>query len=785
MNKSFKEHIVAFLFWIYDTFRGATGRIFDFTGKWRTQDDQRNRQWFHDFKGDKRNLERLIKWGLLVFTIISFSIIIFVKRPQPQSSYTSITEVNRGIISPSRNLDSSDDNLSLLEFDFEINDIPPLEKESSNDILTEILREDLSDVEREDLRERVSDLPGTRQDRAKREALLDPETPEVIRRIIRDDLRLDSDGMARTISDAYISSDRAKREAAVIVSDPSSQRDVANYLTEYLRNRLSSDEEDNLAFLRFGIPLSDHAVRDAAISLLATRDANDLEDALTLTDYLRMKDTASRQRAIDVLQRHFPELADRLFNENFPPNRAMRIAKELEDLLRGEVGKLLEEGYTLEESLFRSLLDQKGISLDEYDLLKSASRDTRDKNLIYDNLFEGYRLPSTIQVKGNEDAIARLAMTVGNPEIRDILERLLRGEDLSDEEILALKKYLAEHDPQLFIDLFGRHAYEMFKLQELLSDRDIQERVRGAIDLARDLGYHREAELLDRLLAGEDLTEEELEQVARFLSEHDGELYEDLFGDTEMLVDSTGRVLSRSELEALRRLRERGAEGSRRQRQRTRTRRAPSEENGFVNYEGLAGAIGEERMFTADQSFRAMLDTHVVLSDQEGSINYRYQLTLYDDLITRRGKMVAPRGSVITGLLNSGNVNFDTKIMSITTQVVSVHDRDIPINFMVGSGDGAMGVRGQVWDHKEKKWVGMVVTSFGAGITDTMNQIIQRDLVFEQDVITIPTAMPSIFLGGVTEVLTKISEDIGQELQNAPRFFQVEPQTPVILYPGL
>lgn len=783
-GKDFKGHLASFMLWIYSWWKKITSSIFNATDKNLSDGDGLSRQWFRKWSGDRKSLEKLIKNILIGLAICFFAVTAILKIPKGKNEYSNVRSETSGIIPPSRGLEENKEkSLDLVTLDLDAN-LPPLEVEEAPkvNLVDKLLSGTLEDFEKEELDRQLQEnkIPGTRLENLKRASLLDDRTPEYLRKIIRDNLTYGDDGtLTNLIADASVSPDKVKRKAADIVANPESDRDLANFLTEYLRNRLSGDQESILELLRMDLADSDRVLRDAAIVLAASGDESKISDSDKIVEFLRRRNEQSRAAAMEALGRHYPGLKDMYFNAQYPPNRILEMAKIIGDELNSERGKLNRAGYPNEEGIFGRVLGQEKIDLGEYDKLKNASRATRDQNKIYDSLFDGTRLPNNINVKGNEEAIARLALSVDDPEIRGILEKLLRGEDLTPEEIAKLKAYLAEHDPELFIKLFGKHAYDMYRIGQLLNNKDIQEGLGNAIDLARSLGFYREAELLDRLRAGEDLTAEELEEVARFLEENDPELFKKLFQDVEFYVDSTGRRLTRAEIEALEKIR-----AGREKAKSIERVMFLGDKKDFAAYASQSSIIGEERLFTADQSFRAMLNTHIVLSDKETSISYRFQLTLYDDMITRKGQLVAPKGSIITGVINSSGVNFDTKIMNMNVTTVSVHDRDIPLNMIVGSGDGAMGVRGQVWDHKERKFVGMLVTSFGAGISDVASKIVARDFTVSENTITIPTAMPSVLLGGVTETLNKISEQIGQDLQNAPRFFQVPSGTPVVLFPG-
>jgi hypothetical protein len=788
-NKGFKGHVVSFFIWIYKSFKNILNGIFGFFDKKLTKGNSETRQWFSWYIGDKKDLEKILKWSIFLVTTIVFVTIGIFKVDIGKKDYELQEGINSDIIDASRTIDNSGegqlDTMSI-SFEEELQEIEEEEDNVSDNLLRKMMDDELSDSEADLLRSDIEDgkVSGTRRENQKRLALLDDGTPEYLRKIIRDNLKYgDDSSFSTTIADAAVSSDKSKRKAAEIVANPDSDSSLANFLSRYLNNKLSSEDRDRIAeLLRMNVSGVDEPVRNAALLLAASEKEQDQKDSLTLADYLRRKNAESRKRAIEILKKHFPDLADALFNSAYPPNKIREMAKMRLSELMSQKGKLAEEGHQGEEGIFSRILGDKSITLGEYDSLKGASRDTKDKNKIYKDLFGEYELPTDINVKGNEEALARHALDTDDPEIRRIIEKLLRGEELTEEEMLKLKDYLLENDPELFKKLFGEHAYQMHKLKDLLKNRELRDKVSSAIDRARSLGFYEEAELLDRMLAGEDLSEEDLRRLKDYLAENESELFNELFGEEEYYVDSTGRKLTREELEALERIREGLIDGE----SDVASERVMfiGEDRSYSSYSSQTEELGVESVFTADQSFKTVLKTHVILSDKESSINYRYELVLVEDMISKKGKLIAPKGSSIIGVINSGGVNFDTRVMSMNASVVSLHDRDIPVNFTAGSGDGVMGVRGQVWDYKERKFVGMIVSALGAGIAETANQIIQRDFILEQDNVTIPAAMPSILLGGATEVLTKISEQVGQDLQNAPRFFQVMPGTPVILYPG-
>jgi succinate dehydrogenase flavin-adding protein (antitoxin of CptAB toxin-antitoxin module) len=381
-------------------------------------------------------------------------------------------------------------------------------------------------------------------------------------------------------------------------------------------------------------------------------------------------------------------------------------------------------------------------------------------------------------------AASRKARELGNPEIASLLDKLLRGEKLTPEELAALKAWLKENDPDLYKKLFGDSD-----LINLKSDLD---RARA---LALAQGRQDIVDILDKLLSGEELTDEEKQKLKDWLRENDPELYKKLFGDDTKYVTKDGRVLTPEELARIQKIKEalkvkdtalKGKEENSDDFFGNKNRITAADKERSIEATGLFSKGGEDDScsdFVSSMSIVGRLLDGVILSDKS-SVTFRIRIKILEEVYSAcTNQVVIPKGSIAIAVIGSSAVSFDTGIANFSTTKVTVGNKDITANFTVASGDGTVGMKGKIYDYKAKKWFGTWVTSFAAGMSSAAQEIVNRDIV-DEDNLSFASVFPGAAVGGISEVLGKVAEQFGKELEQAPRIYMVPDNIPVVLYPN-
>lgn len=178
----------------------------------------------------------------------------------------------------------------------------------------------------------------------------------------------------------------------------------------------------------------------------------------------------------------------------------------------------------------------------------------------------------------------------------------------------------------------------------------------------------------------------------------------------------------------------------------------------------------------ADAKILATLDSEIaVASNKLGQlVRVKTEHDVYD---SRNGKIVVPKGSVVTGRVNSFDEN--TGYGDITLSRVIVGGKSIDVRLRAGSVDGFMGVGGEVYDQRGRYLTGAFITAFSAGVLEYFSNSV---LAQYQSATTLSNALIGATGSGAAEVMKKLSEMTAQDLQNAPKLFYVKRGVPIVLY---
>jgi hypothetical protein len=202
-----------------------------------------------------------------------------------------------------------------------------------------------------------------------------------------------------------------------------------------------------------------------------------------------------------------------------------------------------------------------------------------------------------------------------------------------------------------------------------------------------------------------------------------------------------------------------------------------------LNIFSSSGSALNVRHFTPDMRIPAILDSEIFVSSG-GTSNADSQTVLIKTLIDiydpLTEELVAEAGSTIVGV--TGEFNANTGVMKIQmTDVVVGPGKTEKIAFNVGSGDGSMGLKGQVYDTTGKWILGTFVSSFSSGFLSALSrnfvQPLQNSTNLAQAVVMSPTA------GGISETADKISQYYAGNLMNAAKIFYCPSRVQVVLYP--
>lgn len=181
---------------------------------------------------------------------------------------------------------------------------------------------------------------------------------------------------------------------------------------------------------------------------------------------------------------------------------------------------------------------------------------------------------------------------------------------------------------------------------------------------------------------------------------------------------------------------------------------------------------------TPDMKIPAVTDSEILTSDKSKGTMVRYRV-LADVPNPRTNKIEIPKGAIIVG--RTGSFDKDTGVMDLTAdKAVLGGGKTVAVNLAIASGDGSMGLKGQVYDTTGKYLTGAFISAFTAG---AISFATQQYVAPNQSSTVAGTALAGSALAGAAEVATKISELMVSKLQNAASIFYVPKGIPVVLIP--
>jgi hypothetical protein len=192
----------------------------------------------------------------------------------------------------------------------------------------------------------------------------------------------------------------------------------------------------------------------------------------------------------------------------------------------------------------------------------------------------------------------------------------------------------------------------------------------------------------------------------------------------------------------------------------------------------MKGQADKGPSLSLDLKIAAMLDSEVMVASNGGGQVVRIKI-IQDVFDSKNRRLVIPKNSI--GAAHASSFDEATGLMSLTIdKIASGSGNTQVVQLRVGSGDGSMGLRGQVRDTRGRYLLGAFITSFTAG---ALNWFTQNTITSYQQSAVAATAMAGSAYSGGADVAQKIANMYASDLQNAPRIFWAPRGLPLVLYP--
>lgn len=187
--------------------------------------------------------------------------------------------------------------------------------------------------------------------------------------------------------------------------------------------------------------------------------------------------------------------------------------------------------------------------------------------------------------------------------------------------------------------------------------------------------------------------------------------------------------------------------------------------------------LGDETFcLSAGQRFLASLASEVMFeSGKNQQVRIRAEMDIYDSCTQ---KIVIPKGSIFVA--NAGSFSEETGIMDLSISSIRINKKTLKFTMRVGSSDGTMGLKGDIYDTRGRRLLAAMITAFSSGVLNWFSQTIVAQY---QDSSDAKTAVTGAALGGISEVGNKIANMYASDLNNAPVIFHARKGIPLILYP--
>lgn len=517
-------------------------------------------------------------------------------------------------------------------------------------------------------------------------------------------------------------------------------------VNEFERARLEECLKDNI------IPLSDK--QKEALRLLSDPNSNLSPEARKLLqDFVdgKIDENDPRMKLIDALT-------------SGDPNKIKAADKILGGNLTDEEKKLLEEFLDGKRSLeeIEGLLSDDPKELEKFRAKKMLEEGVKGKTKTdkLKNLKDRIAARQE-QINEKENELSRIRKELAD---RGVFKKLQEGTPLTDEER----------------ELFDRYNNITKELKDLNNDQ--KEDVRLYSQLSDDL----RRELIN---AGMDVPKTD-SKISKILKQP--RYKRNKSRKVEKYYDSKGREISPSEYKLLMAAKKRLAELKKKE-----------EESGFdsnLTYNIDASALIKDAKQNAgnlvvwqkapiknynlpfDLKVPVVLDSDIFVSSND-SANRRVILRLLDNIYSpETNEVLFAKGSRVVGLTQGFDVN--TKLMQVSITRLIQGNKQVEIGFIVSDATGKMGIPGGVRDTRGKKITAAVLTEFAAGVVDFFANFGQQQQILNGTA-TFQGAATNAAFSGASAGLSRISESLVQDLQNAPSLFYAPKGMKLVISPQL
>lgn len=192
----------------------------------------------------------------------------------------------------------------------------------------------------------------------------------------------------------------------------------------------------------------------------------------------------------------------------------------------------------------------------------------------------------------------------------------------------------------------------------------------------------------------------------------------------------------------------------------------------------MKGSENKGITLSPETKIAAMLDTDIMVSGSGGGQSVRIKI-LQDVYDAKTRQIVIPKNSVAMG--RTQGFDEQTGVMDFTLDKVSVGSGNtVSVSLRVGSGDGSLGLKGQIRDTRGRYLLGAFVTSFTAGALDFFTQNTLAEFQASQRA---TTALTGAAMSGGADVMSKIANMYAGDLQSASPIFFSPRGLAIVLYP--
>lgn len=181
-----------------------------------------------------------------------------------------------------------------------------------------------------------------------------------------------------------------------------------------------------------------------------------------------------------------------------------------------------------------------------------------------------------------------------------------------------------------------------------------------------------------------------------------------------------------------------------------------------------------------DLKVPVVLESDIFVSSTDSS-NRRVILRLLDNIYSPdTNEILFAKGSRVVGLTQGFDVN--TRLMQVSITKLIQGTKQIDIGFIVADASGKVGIPGGVRDTRGKKITAAVLTEFAAGVVDFFANFGQQQQILNGTA-TFQGAATNAAFSGASAGLSRISESLVQDLQNAPSLFYAPKGMKLIIQP--